>query len=68
MKKPFIIHYEAEGVIGLVIPNSDTECDIIWDDGQIKRKHELNWLSRNKVIKSNLTEQEVLAWRLKRGV
>lgn len=78
MKKPFLIDYEVNNyiglvtgitgpIIGLVIPTSDRYCDIIWNDGMIKRKHEIYLLSRNKVIKSDLTEQEVLAWRLKHG-
>ena len=68
MKKPFIV--EITGYVGLVIPTSNKYCVIIWNDGEIKEKFYLSWLTdgSNKILKSDLSEQEVLVWRLKHGV
>jgi hypothetical protein len=68
--KPFIIHLiEGDTIdIGLVIPTDNGYCHIIWDDGEVRKNYELVWLNHYKRIKSNLSEQEVLVWRLKHGV
>lgn len=66
MRKPFIIKYDR--YIGLVIPISHKLCNIHWDDGEIKENYLLNWLKPDSVIQSDLSEQEVFAWRLKNGV
>jgi hypothetical protein len=69
MKNPFIIDYGAEGITGLVIPFDNKLCQIIWDDENDGSKVTISFVLKYfKVIKENLSEQEVLAWRLKNGV
>jgi hypothetical protein len=68
MKKPFIIELGSSRYIGLVLPIDNKYCDIYWDDSEVKEKYQINWLSNFKILKSDLSEHEVFAWRLKHGV
>lgn len=72
MEKPFSIDYGTSrgiiGLTGLIIPIDEFCCQIIWSDGETEEAIPLIIIHRFfKTIKKDLTEQEILAWRLKYG-